>query len=101
MQLEDLGLIGNCQFSALIHNSGEIVWESASRSGQRRLGGWRMVTAVRVRQPVLREKHAQIRVGHARFSGPIRNKRARLCPPKLGQRQTIEVLADSAASTSP
>ena len=26
MQLEDLGLIGNCQFSALIHNSGEIVW---------------------------------------------------------------------------
>ena len=26
MQLEDLGVIGNCQFSALIHNSGEIVW---------------------------------------------------------------------------
>lgn len=26
MQLEDLGLIGNCQFSALIHRSGEIVW---------------------------------------------------------------------------
>ncbi len=26
MRLEDLGLIGNCQFSALIHNSGEIVW---------------------------------------------------------------------------
>ena len=24
--LEDLGLIGNCQFSALVHNSGEIVW---------------------------------------------------------------------------
>ena len=26
MRLEDLGLIGNCQFSALVHNSGEIVW---------------------------------------------------------------------------
>jgi GH15 family glucan-1,4-alpha-glucosidase len=26
MRLEDLGLIGNCQFSALIHASGEIVW---------------------------------------------------------------------------
>src|SRR5262245_39697014 len=26
MKLEDLGVIGNCQFSALIHNSGEIVW---------------------------------------------------------------------------
>jgi GH15 family glucan-1,4-alpha-glucosidase len=26
MQLEDLGVIGNCQFSALVHNSGEIVW---------------------------------------------------------------------------
>lgn len=26
MRLEDLGLIGNCQFSALIHNSGEIAW---------------------------------------------------------------------------
>ena len=26
MRLEDLGLIGNCQFSALIHSSGEIVW---------------------------------------------------------------------------
>jgi GH15 family glucan-1,4-alpha-glucosidase len=26
MRLEDLGLIGNCQFSALIHNSGEVVW---------------------------------------------------------------------------
>jgi hypothetical protein len=25
MRLEDLGLIGNCQFSALIHNSGEIL----------------------------------------------------------------------------
>jgi GH15 family glucan-1,4-alpha-glucosidase len=26
IKLEDLGVIGNCQFSALIHNSGEIVW---------------------------------------------------------------------------
>jgi GH15 family glucan-1,4-alpha-glucosidase len=26
MRLEDLGLIGNCQFSALVHNSGDIVW---------------------------------------------------------------------------
>ena len=26
VRLEDLGLIGNCQFSALIHRSGEIVW---------------------------------------------------------------------------
>jgi GH15 family glucan-1,4-alpha-glucosidase len=26
MQLEDLGLIGNCQYSALIHSSGEVVW---------------------------------------------------------------------------
>ncbi len=26
MRLEDLGLIGNCQFSALVENSGEIVW---------------------------------------------------------------------------
>jgi GH15 family glucan-1,4-alpha-glucosidase len=26
MKLEALGLIGNCQFSALIHSSGEIVW---------------------------------------------------------------------------
>jgi GH15 family glucan-1,4-alpha-glucosidase len=26
MRLEDLGLIGNCQYSALIHHSGEIVW---------------------------------------------------------------------------
>jgi len=26
MRLEDLGLIGNCQFCALVHNSGEIVW---------------------------------------------------------------------------
>jgi GH15 family glucan-1,4-alpha-glucosidase len=26
MRLEDLGLIGNCQFSALIHASGEVVW---------------------------------------------------------------------------
>jgi GH15 family glucan-1,4-alpha-glucosidase len=26
MQLENLGLIGNCQFSALVHKSGEIVW---------------------------------------------------------------------------
>jgi GH15 family glucan-1,4-alpha-glucosidase len=26
MELEALGVIGNCQFSALIHNSGEVVW---------------------------------------------------------------------------
>ena len=26
MRLEELGLIGNCQFSALVHNSGEIAW---------------------------------------------------------------------------
>jgi GH15 family glucan-1,4-alpha-glucosidase len=26
MRLENLGLIGNCQFSALVHHSGEIVW---------------------------------------------------------------------------
>src|SRR3954447_10100757 len=26
MRLEHLGLIGNCQFSALIHRSGNIVW---------------------------------------------------------------------------
>jgi GH15 family glucan-1,4-alpha-glucosidase len=26
MRLEDLGLIGNCQYSALVHNSGEVVW---------------------------------------------------------------------------
>jgi GH15 family glucan-1,4-alpha-glucosidase len=26
VRLEDLGLVGNCQFSALVHNSGEIVW---------------------------------------------------------------------------
>jgi GH15 family glucan-1,4-alpha-glucosidase len=26
MRLEDLGLIGNCQFSALVHSSGEVVW---------------------------------------------------------------------------
>jgi GH15 family glucan-1,4-alpha-glucosidase len=26
VRLEDLGLIGNCQYSALIHNTGEIVW---------------------------------------------------------------------------
>ncbi|HWE49783.1 MAG TPA: glycoside hydrolase family 15 protein [Bryobacteraceae bacterium] len=26
MRLENLGLIGNCQFSALVHNSGEVVW---------------------------------------------------------------------------
>ncbi len=26
MRLEELGLIGNCQFSALIHCSGEVVW---------------------------------------------------------------------------
>ncbi len=26
MRLEDIGVIGNCQYSAMIHNSGEIVW---------------------------------------------------------------------------
>jgi GH15 family glucan-1,4-alpha-glucosidase len=26
VRLEDLGLIGNCQYSALIHRSGEVVW---------------------------------------------------------------------------
>jgi len=26
MLLEDLGLIGNCQFSALVHHGGEVVW---------------------------------------------------------------------------
>ena len=26
MRLEDLGLIGNCQYSALVHSSGEVVW---------------------------------------------------------------------------
>ncbi len=26
MRLEDLGLIGNCQFSALIENTGTVVW---------------------------------------------------------------------------
>jgi hypothetical protein len=26
MRLEDSDLIGNCQFSALIHKNGEIVW---------------------------------------------------------------------------
>ena len=26
MRLEDLGMIGNCQYSALVHRSGEIVW---------------------------------------------------------------------------
>ena len=26
MRLEDLGVVGNCQFSALVHNGGEIVW---------------------------------------------------------------------------
>ena len=26
MRLEDLGVIGNCQFSALVHNSGDVVW---------------------------------------------------------------------------
>src|SRR5688572_13555525 len=26
MQLEDLGVVGNCQFSALIDNRGEVVW---------------------------------------------------------------------------
>src|SRR5215469_17220194 len=59
-----------------------------------------MVTAVRVRRQ-WREINSRIRVGHARFSRPIRNERPRLCPPKLGQRQTSEVLANSAASTPP
>jgi GH15 family glucan-1,4-alpha-glucosidase len=31
VKLEDLGVIGNCQFSALIHNSGEIVWSCLPR----------------------------------------------------------------------
>jgi GH15 family glucan-1,4-alpha-glucosidase len=26
MRLEDLGLVGNCQFSALVHRAGEVVW---------------------------------------------------------------------------
>jgi len=26
VQLEDLGVIGNCQYSALVHRSGEVVW---------------------------------------------------------------------------
>ena len=26
MRLEDLGLIGNCQFSALVERSGAVVW---------------------------------------------------------------------------
>ena len=26
MKLEELGVVGNCQFSALIHNSGDVVW---------------------------------------------------------------------------
>src|SRR5882672_3790702 len=26
MKLEDLGLIGNCQFSALVHKIGDVVW---------------------------------------------------------------------------
>ena len=26
MKLENLGVIGNCQFSALIHHSGEVAW---------------------------------------------------------------------------
>src|SRR5262249_11382092 len=37
------------------------------------------------RQPVPRDKHTRIRVGHARFSEPIRNERAALWTPKLGQ----------------
>lgn len=31
MRLEDLALIGNCQFSVLVHNSGEAVWCSIPR----------------------------------------------------------------------
>jgi GH15 family glucan-1,4-alpha-glucosidase len=26
MKLEELGLVGNCQFSAVVHNSGDVVW---------------------------------------------------------------------------
>jgi len=26
MRLEDVGVVGNCQFSALVHHSGEVVW---------------------------------------------------------------------------
>ena len=26
MKLEDIGLIGNCQFAALVHASGDVVW---------------------------------------------------------------------------
>jgi GH15 family glucan-1,4-alpha-glucosidase len=31
MRLEDMGLIGNCQFSALVHRSGAIVWSCLPR----------------------------------------------------------------------
>jgi GH15 family glucan-1,4-alpha-glucosidase len=31
MRLEDLGLVGNCQFSALVANNGEIVWSCLPR----------------------------------------------------------------------
>ncbi len=31
MDLEDLGIIGNCQFSAIVRNSGEIVWSCMPR----------------------------------------------------------------------
>lgn len=31
MRLEELGLIGNCQFSALVHRSGSIVWSCLPR----------------------------------------------------------------------
>jgi GH15 family glucan-1,4-alpha-glucosidase len=31
MRLENLGLIGNCQFSALVENSGEVVWSCLPR----------------------------------------------------------------------
>jgi GH15 family glucan-1,4-alpha-glucosidase len=31
MRLEDIGVIGNCQFSALVHNSGSIVWSCLPR----------------------------------------------------------------------
>ena len=31
MQLDQLGLIGNCQFSALVARSGEVVWACLPR----------------------------------------------------------------------
>jgi GH15 family glucan-1,4-alpha-glucosidase len=31
VRLEDLGVIGNCQFSALVHHSGEVVWSCLPR----------------------------------------------------------------------